>query len=379
MIKKLSKYERVVDTNRTRRLVLRASGAVPLLGLLSSSKSLAAPPDPMLPVISVTGGPITDMYYPGSGTLGTGPLPPSRIPSVLANGNISGPVLRVGELYLVNGKKILEAIERGDSNGTLVEFATGLEHATESAVRAQAAVYGLVTQWLATGGYINQPGANQYAFTRVGSMSTLFGVFSTWYFRNLPSRPASEFAFYGSPFMSIAAIYYWMFGDGSPRTMNIQSLNLAMSLSDFAQINRAVENPAYSHGTYFFDSEFSTNLFDHHTKDLWAAGVIGRVSGRVTGTLEMSDKGDYVFAGSFTLNPDRYKAYDSNRTLTQEVLTKFLGLLGTFGHKDYDIIFTGSQNITFSGKRPSANQMPVNPGEAVHRPSFGGRPRPSGT
>lgn len=378
MDKKLPKNEETVDTSRARRLVLRASGVVPLMGLLNSTRSSAVLPDPTLPAISITGSPITDMYYPGSGTLGTGSVPPSRMPSVLANGNISGPVLRVGEFYLVNGKKILDAIERGDSNDTLVQFATGLQHATESAVRAQAAVYGLITQWLATGGYINQPGANPYAFTNVGSMSTLFGVFSNWYFKNLPSRPASQFSFYGTPFMSIAAIYYWMFGDGSARTMNVQSLNLAMSLADFVPIGRAIENPGYGPGMYPIDAEFSTNLFDHHTKDLWAAGVIGRVSGRVTGTLEMTAAGDYVFSGSFTLNPDRYKAYDSNRTFTQEALTKFLNLLGAFGHKDYDIFFTGSQNIRFTGRRPSVNQMPINPEEAVHRRSTGGLMRSRG-
>ncbi|WP_321953811.1 lipid II-degrading bacteriocin [Burkholderia cenocepacia] len=141
-------------------------------------------------------------------------------------------------------------------------------------------------------------------------MSTLFGTFSTWYFNNLPARPATEFKFYGTPFMSMAAIYYWMFGDGSARTMNIASLNLKMSLDDFGPINQAVQNPAYGPGTYPFDAEFSTNLFNHQTKDLWAAGVIGRVGGRVTGTLEIGATGDYVFNGSFTLNPDRYKAYD---------------------------------------------------------------------
>ncbi|WP_193100647.1 lipid II-degrading bacteriocin [Burkholderia sp. Z1] len=375
MDKKLSKQVRSVDTNHIRRLMLLASGSASLVGLLRSAKSFAAG-DPTLPAITVSASPITDPYYPGSGTLGTGEVSPLRLPPVLTNGNITGPVFKVGDFFLVNGKKILDAIERGDSTGALVEFATGLQHATEAAVRSQAAVYGLITLWLADRGYTNQPGATEYAFTNVGSMSTLFGTFSTWYFSHLPSRPATEFKFYGTPFMSIAAIYYWMFGDGSQRTMNIASLNLKMSLDDFDPIKRAVENPAYGPGTYPFDAEFSTNLFNHATKDLWAAGVIGRVGGRVTGTLEVSATGDYVFNGSFTLNPDRYKAYDSNRTITQEALTKFLGLLGTFGHKDYDILFTGGQNIQFSGKKPVAYQQPTNPGDAVHRPSFGGRQRP---
>ncbi|WP_321884145.1 lipid II-degrading bacteriocin [Burkholderia cepacia] len=375
MDKKSSQNSQTADTNHIRRLMLLASGSASLVGLLKSAKSFAVG-DPTLPAITISASPITDPYYPGSGTLGTGEVVPFRLPPVLTNGNITGPVFKVGDFFLVNGKKILDAIERGDSTGALVEFATGLQNATEAAVRSQAAVYGLITLWLADRGYTNQPGATEYAFTNVGSMSTLFGTFSTWYFNNLPARPATEFKFYGTPFMSMAAIYYWMFGDGSARTMNIASLNLKMSLDDFGPINQAVQNPAYGPGTYPFDAEFSTNLFNHQTKDLWAAGVIGRVGGRVTGTLEIGATGDYVFNGSFTLNPDRYKAYDSNRTITQEVLTKFLGLLGTFGHKDYDILFTGSQNIQFSGKKPVAYQQPANPGDAVHRASFGGRQRP---
>lgn len=86
--------------------MLLASGSASLVGLLRSAKSFAAG-DPTLPAITVSASPITDPYYPGSGTLGTGEVSPLRLPPVLTNGNITGPVFKVGDFFWSTAKRYL--------------------------------------------------------------------------------------------------------------------------------------------------------------------------------------------------------------------------------------------------------------------------------
>jgi len=176
--------------------------------------------------------------------------------------------------------------------------------------------------------------------------------------------------------MFVEAINHWIHGDGTQRTVNIESLNLKMSATDFNEIAKAIENPGYGPGTYSFDTAFSTNIFSHGTKDLWSASVFGRVSGRIRGTLVMLEDGTYRFDGSYSLNPDRFDADPSNRPFLQETATTFLAKLGAIlGHKDYQINFFGENNLSFSGQRPVKN-ADIRPPQAVHRPSFGGLMRP---
>ncbi|MFJ4431905.1 lipid II-degrading bacteriocin [Pseudomonas sp. NPDC089395] len=162
-----------------------------------------------------------------------------------------------------------------------------------------------------------------------------------------------ELDFYGTPLMPVAAIGYWLFGDGITRNVRIGSLNLKMVATDFTPITNLLANPSTGPGTYRLNAEsFSYNTFSKAPLDIPVAGMIGRVSGNLTGDLTVFADGNYNFSGSYTLNPDVYDADQSNRTWGQEALTTFLRALGDkFGHADYEIHFIGSQNVQFSGVR----------------------------
>lgn len=244
--------------------------------------------------------------------------------------------------------------------------------------RNQLMLVGGFTPWLAIGGYKYLPGATQYGFNfEPGTYANITALFGIYIGQSSGIPPTSTFASYGNPLMFVEALNHWIHGDGTQRTVHIESLNLKMSILDFSEISRAIENPGYGPGIYSFDTGFSTNIFNHGTKDLWSAAVFGRVSGRVRGTLEMLEDDTYRFVGYYSLNPDKFDADPSNRPFLQEAATTFLSKLGaTLGHKDYQINFFGEKSLTFSGQRPVKNAG-TRPPQAVHRPSFGGLMRPT--
>lgn len=158
-----------------------------------------------------------------------------------------------------------------------------------------------------------------------------------------------HYDFYGTALMPIAGIYYWLFGGGATRYVNIGALGLSMVPSDFKPVMDAVA--ANGPGTYTINEPFQYNSF-RFMLNLHAAGLLGRVSGNVSGTVSVGADGNWAFDGSYTLNPDRYDADHSNRTYMQEKLTDFLRFLGDrFGSNDYQIVIEGSQKINFSGRK----------------------------
>jgi hypothetical protein len=237
---------------------------------------------------------------------------------------------------------------------------------------------GIASPSRVSGQFRDKEGRHVYGFNfepgQYANVTALFGIY-IGQTHGLP--PTNAFASYGNPLMFIDALDHWIRGDGAQRTVHIESLNLKMSILDFPKISEAIENPGYGPGTYSFDIPFSTNIFNHGTKDFWSATVFGRVSGKVRGTLVMLEDDTYRFEGNYSLNPDRFDADPSNRPFLQEAATTFLSKLGaTLGHKDYQINFFGEKSVSFSGRRPVKNSG-TRPPQAVHRPSFGGLMRPS--
>ncbi|WP_242201959.1 MULTISPECIES: lipid II-degrading bacteriocin [unclassified Pseudomonas] len=182
---------------------------------------------------------------------------------------------------------------------------------------------------------------NQYGYQMAGLLVPPLSV---------PYR-AEPVDFYGTMMMPLAAIGYWIFGGGQPRNVHIGSLNLQMLPRDFQPIATLLNDPG-NVGSFEVGAPFSYNIFDKAPLDVPAAGMLGRVSGNVKGTLDIQPDGTYVFNGSYSLNSDFYDADKSNRTWAQEALTTFLkGLGDTFGHDDYYINVLGEQSVQYSGKR----------------------------
>ncbi|NHB09165.1 lipid II-degrading bacteriocin [Burkholderia cepacia] len=353
-----------------RRRLLIASTAFPLGALLRHSTSMAQ--NNVLPPITITAPSPPDFNFGDFNIKPTeiyGATPGTGIPSptvcfnkyctsnyMLHFANM-GNMIRATEMFL----KHLEVFGKGDT----VFW------------RNQIAVVGGFTPWLALGGYKHLPGANQYGFNfEPGKYANITALFGIYIGQSSGIPPTQTFESYGNPLMFIEALNHWIHGNGSQRTIHIESLNLRMAVQDFAEIRRAIENPGYGPGTYSFDTGFSTNIFNHGTKDLWSASVFGRVSGRVRGTLELLEDDTYRFVGYYSLNPDRFDADPSNRPFLQEAATTFLSKLGAvLGHKDYQINFFGEKSLSFSGQRPVKNAG-TRPPQAVHRPSLGGLMRP---
>ncbi|WP_260428122.1 MULTISPECIES: lipid II-degrading bacteriocin [unclassified Burkholderia] len=356
--------------HQNRRRFLIASTALPLGTLLKHTTSAAQ--SNVLPPISVTAPRPPDFNF-GDFNTNANEIPGANVgagipaPSICFNQHCAsnymllfantGNMVRATEMFL----KHLQVFGKNDA----------------AFWGSQLALVGGFTPWLARGGYKYLPGAKPYGLDfstgHYADISTLFGIYAGQ-LQGIP--PISEFEFYGNPLMFIGAISHWVYGNGQRRSMNIESLNLKMGISDFEQITKIVENPTYGPGAHALVIPFSTNIFSHGKKDLWSASTLGRISGHARGTLTLNSDNTYQFVGSYTLNPDRFDADRSNRDFLQEWATTFLRTLGNaLGHTDYDIVFTGEKNVSFSGQRPIRNiQEP--PPQAVHRPSFGGLMRP---
>jgi len=248
-----------------------------------------------------------------------------------------------------NGQGLFATANQGDSQGALQACFDGLVGLTEEQFKSQLRLHSdcqkyMLSTLVSSRGYVSGTG-------NAGEVD-----YSTAYFRIMSGKKYSQkvidsqhYDFYGTPLMPIAGIYYWLFGGGKTRYVNIGSLGLAMVPSDFKPVMDAVATKGP--GTYAINDQFEYNAF-RFMLNLYAAGLIGRISGNVSGTLNIGSDGSWQFDGYYTLKPDAYDADHSNRTYMQEKLTDFLRFLGDrFGYNNYLIVIEGSQKISFSGRK----------------------------
>lgn len=252
----------------------------------------------------------------------------------------------------LNGQAVWAAVNTNNPLTVLDEVSKGLSGQSAHDVRNQLAMHCYAASTLPQ--TAPEQGYGPYRFTSEQSDSIRFfyGKFLSEGVNYLNSFQSHPVDFYGTPLMPVAAIGYWLYGGGQDRYVHIGSLNLNMVASSFDPIMAVLRDVTKGPGTYSFNSEpFSYNTFNQIV-DLAPAGMVGRVSGNLTGSLTISDDGKFSFSGSYTLNPDLYDADLSNRTWYQEALTSFLRQLGeTFGHTDYYINFLGSQPVELNGSR----------------------------
>lgn len=248
-----------------------------------------------------------------------------------------------------NGPNMFTCANSGDVEGTLQACFSGFNGLTAAQVQNQLKMHADAQKW-----YLNsasQPGASNlttpYAVVHPHDSELLYGIA---YFKQADyAGVPNHYDFFGTALMPIAGIYYWLFGGGQTRYVNIGSLNLSMVPSDFKPVMDVVNSNGP--GSYFINQGFEYNTF-RFALNLWAAGLLGRISGTVTGTLNIAADGSWTFDGGFTLNPDRYDADHSNRSYMQEALTDFLRYLGnTYGSNDYQIVIEGSQSVHLSGHK----------------------------
>ncbi|MDF0506505.1 lipid II-degrading bacteriocin [Burkholderia cenocepacia] len=308
------------------------------------------PADDLLPPINVTApNPISLPVASPAGSVG-------GYNWAINADTIRGGILQIGKLRLVNGKKILEAAAFGKSRDVLYEFGYGMELASKQLIQNQIATYGLFTQWMADIGWQSIVGMDQYGLseTTYDGLTTLFGLFSDYYFSHLPSvPPITDFKFYSTPFFTLGAYYNWMNGNGSDKAVDLKSLKLGIGVQQISPIRNIIVNDGMGAGKYPIDAEFSTNLLSD--QELIVGSALGRVSGHVNGELFLGDDGSFFFRGEYRLNPDKFDFDASNsRPSIQEALTTLVRRIGEFtDHKDFMIYFTGTQPLNANGTRAS--------------------------
>jgi Colicin M len=334
------------STDKFRRTILFGGLAGAVTSIFPAARVFATEPVDFgtLPPIKVYANPPKgDVYYGLGGGVNGPPSPPPGSPPM-------NPGL-VATNVIANGKNVFSAAVAGNPLAVLDAFFQGLSARSAAYVFGQIQAVGLFSHWMSTTGYQELVGSNQFGFlpTQTQHTATMFGLFYTQARNKIPIQ---QFQFYGTALMVIAAIYYWIAGDGQARSMNMQSLGLTMTIDDFQPVKDIIKNPAMGPGTYPISAAFSTNLFNHAPTNLWAAGVLGRVGGQVDGTLVMDASNNYSFTGQFILSSDKFDADPSHRPFPQESLTTFLREIGSlFDAKDYTINFVGSQPISLSGSR----------------------------
>lgn len=253
---------------------------------------------------------------------------------------------------MLNGEGIREAAARCDSLAVLEQAFLGFSGQGEPSLRhelqvhCQAALQLLHTYSSYHGGpYYIGNGRGEYFEPAWGNL-----LYAGPITQEIPFR-SNAIDFYGTPLMPLAAIGYWIYGGGQDRNVHLASLNLQLVARDFQPIAKLLNDPN-NVGQFEISEPFSYNIFDKAPLDVPAAGMLGRVSGNVKGTLVIQPDGTYGFNGSYSLNRDYYDADKSNRTWAQEALTTFLKGLGeSFGHTDYYINILGEQAVQYSGTR----------------------------
>ncbi|WP_421526437.1 lipid II-degrading bacteriocin [Pseudomonas yamanorum] len=251
-----------------------------------------------------------------------------------------------------NGSALYNAMWTNNTLTVMSECIRGLSGKPESEVRSQMNMH-CTAGIFALEYYSRLPGKFGPYFVGAGQSWLCMSTYAT----STTAKPEAvqnshAIDFYGDPMMPIQAIAYWIYGGGITRNVRIESLNLQMVATDFQPIVSILSDPNNSVGAYRIKSPFSYNVFDKAPIDLPAAGMLGRISGEVEGTLQIMTDGTYQFNGVYHLNPDLYDAGSSNRTPSQEGLTTFLRQLGeTFGHTDYSINIIGEKTVDFSGSR----------------------------
>ena len=288
---------------------------------------------------------------------GTRPMDPFYGLGTPPHGNAMGPrpgfptnPINAFTSSIANGHNVMNMAMTGDNINTLDAFFKGLSGRNAAYLEVQIRLLGTFTPWLMQGGYKGLADANPYGFTLAQAVHVpqLVGVY-VQYPRTI--LPTSIPDFYGSVFMPIAAIYYWVKGGGKTRYVNIESLGLRMGPADLPIITNFVKNRAHGPGSYPISGKTSYNVFNH-ASDIAAAGVFGRISLNVQGTVTIHPDHTWSFAGKYSINPDRYDADVSRRTFTQEALTTFLrGIGDTLGHTDYMIEVRGEAPLNGSGRR----------------------------
>ncbi|QTJ32015.1 lipid II-degrading bacteriocin [Xanthomonas citri] len=292
---------------------------------------------PTLPTVPVLAPPQADPYY-GFG----GQEFEISLNSPIFNEGSPPPV--IVQAYFANGNRVFST----SGSDALYQMCLAMSARSSAFVNTQVFRYAAYCGWLSQNYEFYMPSATPET---VAGDASLMDPVQAWVEDGMRYPPDTRYRFYITPFLPMQGLYQWLAGSGEDVTLPLRALNLYMVVTDFEPIVAILQDPNVGPGSYQINRPFGHNVFDH-SPNIWAAGLIGRVTGNVVGTLTISD-GSFTFDGSFTLNPDIYDANPDKRPFPQEGLTTFLqGLDAAIGATSYRILFEGEQTVHYQGLRP---------------------------
>ncbi|WP_287812495.1 hypothetical protein [Pseudomonas sp.] len=178
-----------------------------------------------------------------------------------------------------NGENVFKAADAYDTQGAMNASFVGLNGLTDVELKAQLTMHAAIQKNLlkdrASRGAVASVAVAAPERTEVAYAT------ATWGHNTATVDHSKHPDFFGTPLMFMAGVYYWLYGNGERRYVNIGSLNLQMVTSDIAPIREAVA--ANGPGTYSINSPFTYNTFGPGYLTSFAGLLLGRVSGNVTG------------------------------------------------------------------------------------------------
>lgn len=249
---------------------------------------------------------------------------------------------------IANGVNVFTAANVLDVEGAMNASLIGLNGLDSEQLKAQLTMQAAIQKNLLKDRASR--GAQESVVITAQERTEIAYASATWAHNTATVDHSAHPDFFGTPLMFMAGLYYWLYGKGETRYVNIGSLNLQMVTRDIPPVRDAVA--ANGPGIYPINSPFTYNTFGPGYLTSFAGLLLGRVSGNVSGVLTIAANGTYVFTGTYTLNPDVFDADPSHRPPVQEALTTILRAIGDqFGHVDFTTVVLGSQPLILKGSK----------------------------
>jgi len=255
----------------------------------------------------------------------------------------------------VNGQAFFTKIEQADPIGVLDEFSKQISGRPASVALAQLRTWGQMSDYMSanwtTFGYpAAERGISLAKAAQPGHIANIAGEYlwgvSAGYWN--PNKIEREWA--ATPLLPIKAMWHWVNGRGMPVSIPTNALGLTLPPSELqGEMQNFLKQQMQQRANRFL-RKFSYDASRTFIKDMWAAGTVGRFSGQVIGIVWVNTDGSYIFDGDVHLDPVTYNGGRTHSAWPTQAQTDFVQGIGqAWGHTDYQISFTGTQRLLFTG------------------------------
>lgn len=142
----------------------------------------------------------------------------------------------------------------------------------------------------------------------------------------------------------VVALAHYLWGEGSPRSVNLSNVGFKISPSEIPAITDIVKSGVI--GTFPISAKFNR---DTAQDNIIAAAYLGTITMKTEGTLTIANNGSWAYNGVVRAYND---SFDFNLSTHRGPIAESLTRLGSlFSGKSYEIAIPGQIQIKGSGKR----------------------------